>query len=179
MNLPASLISHRLRVLGLHMMRRKCTRTDCDNTVESGFKKKYCCTSCYEKHRHATDPVFRVKRTVCRRIEEYLKNGSKSEKTFTIVGYTEEDLIAHLQAAPLYDKWLSDSSNRHIDHIIQLAAYGDALGDENHPYQKLAWNLRNLRIMYGPENRDKSTTVDYALIERYGIMDLLPDYHAR
>lgn len=37
------------------------------------------------------------------------------------------------------------------------------------------WNIQNLRIITGAENEDKKNKLDFELIKKYDLFDLLPE----
>lgn len=76
----------------------------------------------YKKHRLATDPVFKLKATMRRRLSLFLSLNQyvKEQSTFQMIGCTPEFLKAHLEA--LFHPGMS-WENKHlwqIDHIIPL-----------------------------------------------------------
>lgn len=125
----------------------------------------------YVKERRKRDPEFKLriilKSTFSTSIRKkgVLKNKSFSEYT----GYEIEEYYSYLQSDPLWEEHFI-LGVCHIDHIIPQCKY-----DFTDPEEiKKCWNPRNLRLLPKKENMKKHSRVDFELIKKYGIEDLLP-----
>lgn len=99
------------------------------------------------------DAAFRLEGNVRQGVLKGIRKGSKSaRKTFSILGYTVEELMAHLecqfQPGMTWDNY--GRGGWHIDHRIPLAAHNYETPDDI--YFKKAWALGNLQPMWEPDN---------------------------
>ena len=112
-----------------------------------------------QQHRKAdskkrSTPKGRLENNIKAGVHRGLTKGSKNgRRTFSLLGYTIEDLRQHLekQFAPgmtweNYGQW-------HVDHIIPLAAHNYETPD--HVDFSRAWALKNLRPMWAKDNVSK------------------------
>ncbi len=92
---------------------------------------------------------------VSRGIRKGSKNGRRS---FALVGYTLEELMAHLEAQ--FEPWMTWENygfyGWHIDHIKPLASFTYETPDD--PEFKKAWALSNLRPLGAVKNWRKGYT---------------------
>jgi hypothetical protein len=96
-----------------------------------------------------------------RRLEDAIKNGiyrgirgiTKDGHTFDLLGYSLEELTAHLE--PMFSDGMSweNYGEWHVDHIRPLASY--SYKSTNEPEFKEAWALSNLQPLWGSENQSK------------------------
>ena len=109
----------------------------------------------YERHKKATDPLYKLISNFRTAIYIVLKenNLQKYAHYFDILGYTPEDLILHLE------KQFNDGMNWdnygewHIDHIKPISSFiFESSEDEEF---KRCWSLDNLQPMWGIENIKK------------------------
>ncbi len=97
------------------------------------------------------------------------KNHRKWE---SLVNYSINDLINYFKNKYNFDINLCLTEAFHIDHIIPISVYSfKSYSDEEF---KKCWSLRNLRPVHEKENRSKANKLDFNLIEKYNIQDLLP-----
>jgi hypothetical protein len=66
--------------------------------------------------------------------------------------------------------WENHGKLWHIDHIIGCCNYN--MLDKNE--QKKCFNYRNTRPIFILENLQKQKNIDYDLVKKYNIFDLLP-----
>lgn len=98
-------------------------------------------------------PKGKVEQSVRRAINHSIVKGSKMGKpTFEILGYSSEQLKAHLEALFIDGmNWENYGRNGwHIDHIIPLAAFNYSTPD--HIDFKRAWALSNLQPLWQADN---------------------------
>lgn len=100
--------------------------------------------------------------------------GNKNNSWTKLVEYSIEELKIHLQST-LYDGFLWKdylNGNLHIDHIIPISLYN--ITDSNCIEFKNCWSLKNLRLLESSENHSKQDKLDWDLIGKHGLMDILP-----
>jgi hypothetical protein len=87
-------------------------------------------------------------------VKGIVKGSKAGRKTFDILGYTPEDLKAHLEKLFLPGmSWANFGPDWHIDHVIPLAAHNYETPD--HIDFKRAWALQNLRPLWSTLNKSK------------------------
>lgn len=123
-------------------------------------RKKRERTNKNRRKRIETDPVFRMKRNMSRRLN--LALGSKKRQS---LGGLEQYIGMSLQDFKLYIEsqfqegmsWNTRGhSGWHIDHQIPLSYFGDDLFGNLH----IAMNYRNLKPMWGQENIKKADKME-------------------
>jgi len=111
-----------------------------------------------KEQRRARNPKWRISGNISARIRESLKDGKNGASWESLVGYTLEDLMAHLEAQFTkgmtwdnygYDGW-------HIDHIRPISDFNFESCDD--PGFKVCWSLWNLRPLWGAENIAKGAS---------------------
>lgn len=78
----------------------------------------------YQRDRKLNDPIFRLNHTIRNRIRSFLliKNITKKNKTFNIVGCTPQHLKEHLENQFQSGMSWNNQGKWHIDHIIPLSS---------------------------------------------------------
>jgi len=110
----------------------------------------------YSKTRSQKDLKFKIANDLRSRVRSAIKNdsGVKSVKTIDLIGCSVKDLIKFLEDQFIkdmnWDNWKRDGW--HIDHIRPCNSFN--LRDENQ--QKVAFNWRNLKPIWGYENMSKN-----------------------
>lgn len=111
------------------------------------------------RKRRATLPWFNLKTRMSSRIAQMLRGtqkGKARKSTFELVGYTSEQLVAHIESH--FEKGMSwDNvlrSEIHIDHRIPVSFFK---ADDPESLQfKMCWALANLRPVWALENMSKN-----------------------
>lgn len=116
----------------------------------------------YHEHKQASDPIYRLRRTLRARVREALKGACKAGKTMELTGCSPEALRAHLES--LWKPGMTWENHGlhgwHIDHIIPCAAFDLADPQE----QRKCFHYSNLQPLWGLENLSKSDWVpDYQI----------------
>lgn len=113
------------------------------------------------KERRAYDkrmktPRGRLEASIRTGFKKGLLPGTKAGKTFDILGYTADELKAHLEKLFLPGMTWKNYGKRgwEIDHIVPLAAHNYETPDDID--FKRAWAISNLRPLWAPDNRRKS-----------------------
>jgi hypothetical protein len=101
-----------------------------------------------------TNPLFKLKQNLRRRINRYIKN--KSSSTESILGINYEDFLIYIQNKFTEGMTLEKLGREiHIDHIIPLAS----AKTEEELYNLCHYT--NLQPLWAKDNLRKSTKVDY------------------
>jgi len=128
-----------------------------------------------QKNRLAQNPHLRVRRNLSRLVNFCIRNDCGKSLT-NILGYEIGQLVNHLiniSGKDVYDKYVAGNSGYHLDHIIPHSLYRyQSLEDKE--FIK-CWSYRNLRLIPGRLNIQKSNQIDMSLVEKYCIADLLPE----
>ena len=82
----------------------------------------------------------------------------KSEKTFTLLGYSADDLKTHLETQFADGMSWDNMSEWHIDHIRPVASFN--FDSTEHPDFKKCWALNNLQPLWAEENLVKAGKVE-------------------
>lgn len=104
-----------------------------------------------KRSRYQTDPVYRLKRNVCRAVHASItRNGyTKRSKTYEILGCTMDEFRLHIERQ--FTKgmtWEKVGSEIHIDHIVPLASAKteeDVLALNHHTNLRPCWADENIR----------------------------------
>lgn len=117
----------------------------------------------YQRQQRETNPQYRLRKALSQRLREGLRFtgvDKNSLSIFVIVGYTKEELIAHLERCFKPGMTLKNFRSKwHIDHIIPMSKF-----DLNDPEQiKACFALTNLRPLWAGENRVKGDKIETLL----------------
>lgn len=111
------------------------------------------------KEREQTDPVFRLRRLMSRRMWMALRRAKDGWSWEQLVGYTRLDLKRHLErqfsAGMTWEKFAAGEI--HIDHIHPVAAFN--CSSPHDPEFRACWALANLRPMWASENCSKGAKI--------------------
>lgn len=126
----------------------------------------------YKKHRYRTDPQFRLVNNIRAAIWRGLAAGQKHGRTFDVLGYTVQQLRAHLEKRFTKGMTWDNYGEWHVDHIIPLIAFNyETTSDIDF---KKAWSLKNLQPLWKSENQSKHAKLakpfqpSLLLMETYG-----------
>jgi len=87
-------------------------------------------------------------------VHRSIVRGTKSDATFKLLGYTRDQLMAHLERQFLPGMtWENYGPVWHIDHIVPLAVHNYEA--PHHADFKRAWALSNLRPLWARDNMAK------------------------
>tara|TARA_Y100000389_G_scaffold152362_1_gene152336 strand:+ start:7675 stop:8460 length:786 start_codon:yes stop_codon:yes gene_type:complete len=118
----------------------------------------------YEKNERLTNPQYKIKTNISRRIRELLQEkGGKNFHTNEYIGCSIYDLRCHLEKQ--FDEYMNwDNYGKwHIDHIIPCNSFD--LKDEFQ--QKACFHYTNLQPMWAKENIQKRDHYNTAEKEEY------------
>ena len=127
------------------------------------------------KERMKTDIQYKIRYRVASAIKKALKSSKHRKSTFNLLSYTKKQLVKHL-ISTIPEGYVEDDIRKnnvlHIDHIIPASLY-EYSSYEDGEFKK-CWSLKNLRLLPAFKNISKSNKLDWNLIEKYNLYDILP-----
>jgi hypothetical protein len=115
----------------------------------------------YERKRRKTDPKFAVHarmKAMVANVIRGLKNGRSWQE---LVGYTADELMAHLERQFLSGMNWENRDRWHIDHIVPVSSF--SFVSPECPDFKACWALTNLRPLWSGDNIRKKDKRIYLL----------------
>ena len=115
------------------------------------------------KQKELTDPAFRLRRLMSRRMWVSLKKAKDGWSWESLVGYTRKDLLEHLEKQ--FTKGMSwerfSVGEIHIDHIVPVSSFNctSPSGPEFHA----CWALANLRPLWAKDNMSKGAQMTHLI----------------
>ena len=109
----------------------------------------------YERTRRANDPKYRLCARTRTAVYTCLKerNVAKYRSTFQLLGYSIEELMAHLEKLFLDGMTWENYGEWHVDHKKPMTSFKfDSVDD---PEFKECWKLDNLQPLWGADNLSK------------------------
>lgn len=94
-------------------------------------------------------------------VRRCLSGGKGGRKWETLLGYSLDELIAHIERQFVRGMIWENISKWHIDHIVPQASFSYTSAEE--PEFKACWALTNLRPLWAHENQSKSAKRLYLL----------------
>ena len=110
----------------------------------------------YERTRKSTDPHYKLVGNFRTAIYQVLKenNVNKNGHYFEVLGYSQEELIKHLEKQFIDGMTWDNYGKWHVDHIRPITSFDiKEIGDEE--FLK-CWGLDNLQPLWGIDNIRKS-----------------------
>lgn len=101
--------------------------------------------------------VYRTRSAVYRCLRNC--GGKRNNRTFDLLGYTVEELMASLEAKFKPDMSWDNYGKWHIDHIRPIASYNFVSVDD--PAFKECWSLANLQPLWAKENISKGARYEH------------------
>ena len=115
------------------------------------------------KQRELTDPAFRLRRLMSRRMWASLKKAKDGWSWEGLVGYTRKDLLEHLEKQ--FTKGMSwdrfAAGEIHIDHIVPVSSFSCTLPIG--PEFQACWALTNLRPLWAKDNLSKGAQITHLI----------------
>jgi len=106
----------------------------------------------WRKSKRQSDPVFKLKDNLRRRLRHALDGRAKSAKTFELLGCSAEFLREHIErqfsAGMTWSNYGKGHDKWNIDHVIPCASFD--LSDPAE--QKQCFHFTNLRPLWEPQN---------------------------
>lgn len=113
------------------------------------------------RNKRKENPMHRIADNFRSRISRHIRSGSKfGRRTLDILGYSVEELKAHLEKQFQPGMSWDNYGEWHIDHKIPLAAHNYETPDDID--FKRAWALENLQPLWAGDNLSKGTTLPAA-----------------
>ena len=106
----------------------------------------------WEQNRAKTHPEFKIKKSLGRRIHHAVKNGTKTDKTMSLIGCSLEYFIAYLESKFQDGMTLDNYGQWHIDHIRPCSSF-DLMDPEQ---QRQCFHYTNLQPLWAKDNLLKS-----------------------
>lgn len=106
------------------------------------------------------DPAKRLHKAMRWRLWSSLVGRNSGRRTFEILGYSLDELRAHLERQFTKGMSWDNYGEWHVDHIVPLAEFGGL--EIESPEFRRAWALTNLRPLWAQENlrkKDKRLTL--------------------
>lgn len=109
----------------------------------------------YERKRRAEDPKYRLGIRTRTAVWQLLKERGvkKTNKTFSLLGYTIEELMSHLEKQFTEGMTWDNYGEWHVDHIRPMTSFNFESVDD--PEFKECWSLNNLQPLWEPDNLSK------------------------
>lgn len=116
-----------------------------------------------EQHKKwlARNPAQRVSRRIKTLIYYSLKGNKNGRHWEGLVGYTVEELMAHLEAQFKPGMTWDNYGEWHIDHIRPIASFNFTSPDD--PEFRECWALENLQPLWAKENQQKGAKLETAI----------------
>ncbi len=105
--------------------------------------------------KRSTDVRYRISHLMAVAINRIVKKTRKTDRWFTLLGYTVKALEARLlETMPAGATWADFMAGRlHIDHIRDKVLF--QYDTPEHPEFKAAWALSNLRLLWAIDNLNR------------------------
>ena len=116
----------------------------------------------WSAEKRKSDPMFRVRLNIGRAIRHRLFIGVKSGRhVFDLLGYSPDDLRAHLERQFVKGMTWENYGEWHIDHVVPCVSFDiKAIGDSEF---MACWALGNLRPLWATENLRKKDSIIFLL----------------
>lgn len=111
--------------------------------------------------RRLKDPKNNLSNRIRCGVWNTLKGGKGGQSWLSLVAFSLDDLVAHLEAQFLPGMGWHNMGDWHIDHIIPIASFNYSSADD--PEFKACWDLPNLRPIWAEENRAKHAKIEFLL----------------
>lgn len=115
--------------------------------------------------RYRSDVAFTLKVRTSALLRASLRDGLKSRKTVELLGYTIDDLRAHLESkftdGMTWEKFMAGEI--HIDHVRPVSSF-NITSDQCDDFKE-CWSLKNLQPLWAVENLRKGARYDHPHVE--------------
>lgn len=111
----------------------------------------------YIRARYANEPRFAVHVRMANAIHQAIREQKSGRKWESLVDYSLDQLVAHLERQFLKGMSWQNMGEWHIDHIVPKSSF-DYASAEN-PEFKACWALTNLRPMWAEDNQKKHAKI--------------------
>ena len=138
--------------------RRETARKWAAKNRTENSKKIRAYQSEWRKKKRATDKRFCLANNMRTAIWETIKKVKNRKQWQKLVGYTVDDLMAHLEKLFQPGMTWENYGEWHIDHKIPVTAFN--FTDPKHIDFTRCWALKNLQPMWAKENNKKYNKLD-------------------
>lgn len=107
------------------------------------------------------DPSSRIHGRISNQIWQVIKRGKACRSAFDLVGYTRQELVAHLERQFTKGMSWGNMGEWHVDHIVPLSSFSISGPDD--PELRRAWALSNLRPLWAELNLKKGAKMECIL----------------
>lgn len=107
----------------------------------------------WERKRRAEDPVFVLNTRMRQAVRRHFKHGKDGRSWRDLVGYSSDELRAHLERQFVKGMDWNNIGEWHVDHILPLSSFDYQSPAD--PDFRAAWALANLRPLWGVDNSRK------------------------
>lgn len=111
------------------------------------------------RRRKFSNPAKRLHSRITSQIYHVLRKGKGRKSAFDLVGYSHDELKAHLERQFVKGMGWHNMSEWHIDHIVPLSSFHISGPDD--PNLRRAWALTNLRPIWARDNIKKGASREY------------------
>ncbi len=132
---------------------QKTCSKECNVIMRKGYERKDKPYSSYSPLQKINARMRALLRSVLVR-----KGIKKTSKTYTLLGYTGEELIQHLESQFTNGMSWDNMNEWHIDHIRPVASFN--YDSTDHPDFKKCWALNNLQPLWATDNIRKGDKWD-------------------
>lgn len=149
----------------LKIKRQEYLKTSSYINSEAYLEKMRMKHRAYRKYRSATDPVYKIRHSIRRRILYALSGCYKSAKTLELLGCSAKECKKYLEDkfeqmfGFKFDWSWHNHKQYHIDHIIPCAAF-NLLDPEA---QRKCFHYTNLQLLPAHENLVKNSKLNYQI----------------
>ena len=112
------------------------------------------CKNKWQKHKRATDPLWRLNAVISSGIRNSLGRMKDGYHWETIVGYTKNDLKEHIEKQFSSDMTWENYGEWQIDHKTPKSWF--RFNSVNDLQFKVCWSLDNLQPLWADENNKKN-----------------------
>jgi len=143
---------------------QRCCSTVCAKTKEGRTKRIYSKNTALrmrrqkERLRATTDVRYRLNRRMRSAVYTALKGKKNYRKWQGLVGYTTEDLKAHIEKRFLPGMSWANYGKWHIDHVVPISAFN--FTSPTHEDFKKCWALENLQPLWAADNIAKNNRLE-------------------
>lgn len=113
----------------------------------------------YDRNRRISDPIFKLRDNMRRRLRSAIHGNAKPSTTFNLIGCSAEELKIYIekQFTPgmTWGNYGIGNGYWHIDHIVMISEFD--LLQENE--LRLAFHYTNLRPLWQPDNLSRKFNI--------------------
>lgn len=113
-----------------------------------------------ERKRRKTDPAYRIKKNLRRRVNSIITRGCKSDNTLNLLGCSLYEFLNYLEKQFVEGMtWGNYGKEWHMDHIIPCSYFDLTKSEE----QRKCFHFSNIRPLWAADNLKKSNKINHRL----------------